>query len=463
MLSFSRTRFRPVIRFALFLALFVGPVAAQPASDLSLFDSLDTTRWTRADGLGPGFTGLPVRSVQEVAALWPGVTLDPETGDLVVRARPGAAPPLTEGVFDAARVGQTPVYVIDGVRVVGEPVVPFDAVDEVMVLTGLVPARFGEAGAGLVLVETREGSDRYGARAEGITSQGIDAFGYNLGAFSVEGPLGNPRLGRFSFSGEARSLSDATPYGIDTYRLSDEAYADLVANPQVLQLADGAGATQYVPFPTEAAQAALAAGQPFTEADLRAALDLPAGFDLASPRPINAADTYTADRFERVRAKDDPLRDLALSGSATLHVAPTVRLRLGGTFGRAHYDQTAAPAERYASLLYNRDRLYEAERSAGRYVAALRHRLTDAASYDLQASVQQWRTVQYPQGFSDDVRDALFYGDVDNAALAVTQRYFRRVGDNYVRDFSNDGTALTNSVGGGDHVLPAGPAGHHLS
>ncbi len=94
-------------------------------------------------------------------------------------------------MFDAARVGQTPVYVIDGVRVVGEPVVPFGAVDEVIVLTGFVPARFGEAGAGLVLVETREGSDRYGARAEGITSQGIDAFGYNLGAFSVEGPIGD--------------------------------------------------------------------------------------------------------------------------------------------------------------------------------------------------------------------------------------------------------------------------------
>ncbi len=217
-------------------------------------------------------------------------------------------------------------------------------------------------------------------------------------------------------------MSDATPYGIDTYRLSDEAYADLIANPQVVRVGDGSGATQYVPFPTEAAQAALAAGQPFTEADLRAALGLPDGTVLAGP--INAAETYTADRFERVRAKDDPLRDLALNGSAMLHIAPTVRLRLGGTFGREHYDQTAAPAERYASLLYNRDRLYEAERSAGRYVASIRHQLGASASYDIQASLQQWRAVQYPQGFSDDPADALFYGDIDADFNAVARHYF---------------------------------------
>jgi hypothetical protein len=442
-----------VIRLALLCVLLAGPLAAQPAPDSLVADSLALHRWTRADSEGPGFGGLPVRSVRDVAAFLPGVSADPETSGLVVRARPGVAPPDVSGVFDAARVGQGPVYVIDGVRVVGEPVVPFEAVEEVEVLTGFVPARFGEAGAGLVLVETREGGDRYGARAEGITS--TDGFGYTLGAFSVEGPIGNARLGRFAFSGEARSLSDATPYGIDTYRLSDEAYADLAASPQVVRVGSGPGGAQYVPFPVEAAQAALAAGQPFTDDDVRAALGLPNDAEVSGP--INAAQTYTADRFERVGAKDDGLRDLALHGNATLHVAPTVRLRLGGTYGREHYDQTAAPAERYASLLYNRDRLYEAERSAGRYVTSLRHQLTAAASYDLQASYQQWRAVQYPQGFSDDPADALFYGDIDADFNAVARRYFVRLQDTYESLYAADGGARPDRAAG-TFFLPGRPA-----
>jgi hypothetical protein len=273
-----------------------------------------------------------------------------------------------------------------------------------------------------VLIETQEGAARYGGHVEGLSSAGLDAFGYTLGAFSAAGPIGSARLGRFAISGELRRLDDATPYGADTYRLSDEAYADLLANPQVVAATNGSE-VRYVPFPWEAVQAANDAGRSFTNDDLRDLLDLPAGFDLAENASlINAPATYTADRFERARAKDDPLDGLTLSGSATVNLAPTLGLRLGGTLDREHYDRTAAPAERFTNTLYNRDALYEADRAADRFHAALRY-APGRATFELQADAQRWRTVQYPRGFSDDVEEALFYGDIDSEANAVARRY----------------------------------------
>jgi hypothetical protein len=441
---------------------FSLPLAAQPASDSARPDTAnrpiraDLSVWTRDSTSGLGFDGLPLRSVREVAALLPGVYRDFGDGTLFYRSASGAPSPQSGGVFDPARVGQAPTFVIDGVRVVGEPAVPFDAVEWVEVVEGYVPAQFGEAASGIVLVETKGGTDRYGGRIEGLSSAGIDAFGYNLGAFSASGPLGSARIGRFAVSGELRRLADATPFGGETYRLSDEAYADLLANPQVVATTDGSE-TRYVPFPWEAVQAANDAGRPFTNDDLRGALDLPAGFDLAPNNVlIDAPATYTAKRFERTRAKDDPLDGLTLHGSAAFDLASALDLRLGGTLDRERYDRTATPAERFTNALYNRDALYEADRAADRFYTALRY-APGRAVVELQADAQRWRAVQHPRGFSDDVEDALFYGDIDDAANAVARRYVVLRGGEYGFRYTSDAGARPGTVGG-LFSLPGNPA-----
>ena len=445
---------RPLLLTLLFA--LAAPLAAQSLPDASQADTLGLAVWTRGSTVGPGFEGLPLRSVREVAALAPGMYRDFGDGSLFYRASSGVSSPRSGGVFDRERVGQGPTFVIDGVRVVGEPVVPFEAVERVEVVEGHVPARYGEAAGGLVLVETQEGMERFGGSVEGLSSAGLDAFGYDLGAFSARGPLGASQLGRFAISGEVRRLADATPYGGETYRLSDEAYAALLANPQVVRVTDGSD-ERFIPLPWEAVQAGIASGEPFTNDDLRAALDLPAGFDLAEGDVVvSAPSTFTAERVERTRAKDDPLDGVTLSGRADLDLASDLLLRLGGTLDRERYDRTAAPAERFVNGLYNRDALYEATRDRDRFHAALDYR-PGRARYELRIDGQRWRTVQHPRRFSDGVGDALFYGDIDDERNAVARRYVVRRGGAYEFLYGQDGGGRPGTVGG-LFALPGSPA-----
>ncbi len=452
------------VTIRLLLLLFVAaPLAAQPASDASRADSLDLSVWTRSDGAGPGFDGLPIRSVRDVAALLPGVNRRLGDGTLFYRSYLGTPSPSLRTVsnltglasfqgnaFDRERVGQEPTFVIDGVRVIGEPAVPFEAVERIEVVTGHIPARYGEAAGGLVLVETREGSGRYGGRVEGITSEGLDAFGYNLGSFAVHGPLGNTRLGRFALSGEVRRLADATPYGIETYRLTDEAYADLLANPQVVRVVNGDGSeARYLPFPWQAAQEAQAAGQPLTQEALLALVDVPDGFEIAERNfLIDAPRTYTADRFELERSKDDPLDALALDGSAVINLMPSLRLRLGGSYYRDQLDRTSNPAQRFRYALYNRDKLYRAERDASQFYAALDYKPSDRAAYHIQFEGQRSSFVQHPRAFSDQVEDALFYGDIDGDYHEIARRYFVFRSGEYQQVYTQDGGSRPGTVGG---------------
>ena len=144
------------------------PVVAGPAADTSaVFQASDDAPGT-----------LPLRSVREAAALAPAFRRDLATGTLVFRSRTGGL----GGV-------QEPVSVVDGVRrlggplggstlsLLGAPDVPFAAVTRVDALGGFVPATLGEAGGGLVRVETADGMDRFGARVEGFSSEATDAYG----------------------------------------------------------------------------------------------------------------------------------------------------------------------------------------------------------------------------------------------------------------------------------------------
>src|SRR5690606_7752013 len=142
---------------------------------------------------GVAFDALPLRSVEAAAGLLPGVRRDFADGSLSVRARSGVVPDGAGPFSHAARLGQAPVYVVDGVRLLGGPLVPFPAVAAVAVMTDFAPAAYGDAAGGLVLVETRGGGERLRAEVEALTSEGLDAFGHSVAAFTAGGPLGGGR------------------------------------------------------------------------------------------------------------------------------------------------------------------------------------------------------------------------------------------------------------------------------
>ena len=437
-----------------------APVSAEPDTTEALLTPTSLHSWIRTstdDRLG--FEGLPLRTVEEVAALLPGVYRDFADGSVRLRAS-GGTPALDSNRWPyRARLGQAPVVMVDGIRLASSLAVPFEAVERVDVLTGFVPASYGEGATGLVVVETREGTDAFGASAEALTSEFLDPYGYSRAAFSLGGPLGRAETGHFFLSGDFGRLDDAMPYGVETFRLTDEAYAALRDQPQVVQIVNGSGASQFVPFPWEAAQAAAANGTPLTVEQLADLIDLPAGFSIADEGAlVSAPQTYTEERFERVRAQPNPLRALAFQGGTVVHPSSATTLRLGGSFEQRNAEQTGPPLVRFTNGLYNRDHLYNRDQDAWHVYGAMEQRLTAASSFRLHADYQRWSMVEYPQGFSDDVADALAYGDIDGEAGDLARRYFVQGAEGYFPIYTQDGGSGPASVLPNLFTLPGQPA-----
>ncbi len=408
---------------------------------------------------GEDIENLPIRGVANVAAIQGGVVNNGSSDDLFIRGG------RNEEV----------AYYVDGVKVSTDALVGVNqqAIAEQEILIGTIPARYGDVQSGVISITTKSGGANFFGSAEAITSEVLDAYGYNIGSLSIGGPIIANRAS-FFLSGQGSWIADSNPYGTDTYRLTDDAYANLVANPQVLQLeclnpslcGDGVelGDFTYLNFPWQVAADSLAAGGDFSQEDLRNMIagDIPGGYAPVLDSngriiPISAPDTYTADRFELARGKDDPLRELTFNGNTTFDISSALSLRIGGGYESRDREERGA-ATGFSNSLYNRDAFYNDQRDSWRLYGTFRQRLTGGAFYQIQGEYQDWQYVQYPEGFSDDVRDALFYGDVNNEALALTQRYFRNVGQNYVRDYTSDGIALTSSaVSGITFNLPGSP------
>ncbi len=388
---------------------------------------------TPAPGDSLEATVLPVRSVREVVALDPAFRRDLATGTLVFRSRAGGLGGVEE-----------PVFVVDGVRrlggplgastlsLLGAPDVPFAAVRSVEALGGFVPASIGEAGGGIVAVTTAAGAERFGGRVEGFSSALTDAFNASLASATVRGPLG--RRAGFSITGEARRTGDAVPSAGRSLRLPDEAYARFDATPQAILVRDASG-VRAVPLPV------LASGQPFTEADLRAALGLGTTGQIENPNPISAADAVTEADVERVRAQDDPLTDLALTGQISAFLPGLGRLRGGGSLFRREMSATApTPDEAFARRFANRDGLSRqtADRASA-FLAAERIALPGGVEASARASFETTGSLLRPAAFSDDVADALRYGDADDDVFAAAQRYVVFSNGRYVPQYGNDG------------------------
>ncbi|NTW32045.1 MAG: TonB-dependent receptor plug domain-containing protein [Bacteroidetes bacterium] len=164
---------------------------------------------------------MPGRSASSVAVTVGGVYQD-ESGSVGIRGQ------RTEG---------TSTY-IDGVRVRGSQSLPQSAIEEVTVVTGGLPAQYGDATGGIVNITTKGPSREFGAGVELVSSQFLDAFGYNLFGFNVQGPLimgkdtnsESSLLGYF-ISGELSRDKDYDPSSIGTWKVNDDLLSKLEKEP----------------------------------------------------------------------------------------------------------------------------------------------------------------------------------------------------------------------------------------
>ena len=398
---------------------------------------------------GDDIQNLPVRGVASVAAIQSGVVSDDNSNNLFIRGSRE----------------QEVVYYVDGVRISsggnvgsaggGAPIgVNQSAIQEQEMLIGSIPARYGDAQSGVISITTRTGRDRFFGSAELITSEGLDSYGYNLASLSLGGPI-VPGTVSFFVSGQGNFLSDRNPYGVDTYRLTDAAYADLIASPQVLRLVNDSDPTdtQFIDFPWQQVQDAIDAGGTVDQAAIEALLagQIPSGFSLETGTPVDAPSTYTeaTPGMQLDRGKDNQLDNITVNGNLNFNFTSALSLRVGGsydTFDRDNYSFTGG--------LYNRDKFYMDTQDAYRVYGTFRQRISNNAFYQIQGEFQNTEFSRNPNGFTTNINDVINYGDIDNSYNDLARRYFRFQGGEYSRAFTADGSSRPTTVSGGTFSSP---------
>ena len=186
---------------------------------------------------------MAVRSATEVAATVGGVYSEEGSGAISVRG---------------SRTDDSYVF-IDGIKVRGSSSLPKSAIQEVSVMTGGLPANYGDMTGGVVSITTRGPSAKYFGSFEYVTSGlhnkmmgsgdalgydtkvfGFDKYGYNLFEAMISGPLWmkkdsagnktNPILGFFASFNVTDEL-DPRPLIGGSWRLKEEFRDRLFANP----------------------------------------------------------------------------------------------------------------------------------------------------------------------------------------------------------------------------------------
>jgi hypothetical protein len=193
---------------------------------------------------------MPGRSAASIAATVGGVySKDDGTTNMNVRG---------------SRSSGTDTY-IDGIKVRGSQNLPKSAIEQVSVVTGGIPAQFGDVTGGIINITTKGASKEWFGGIEYLTSGfksgddviGLDKYGFNLLGWSVSGPLktkkdslGNKKdaIAGFFLSGEFKHEVDPRPYRGGDWKLNDEVMNDLNEAPYTQNLLDIGGVVNNAEF-----------------------------------------------------------------------------------------------------------------------------------------------------------------------------------------------------------------------
>ena len=167
---------------------------------------------------------LPTRNIASVAASTAGIYQRDEGDGVNVR---GSRSDATE-------------YYVDGIKIRGSMGVPTSGIEQITVITGGVPAQYGDATGGIISITTKGPSNKMFGGVEFESSSLFDSYNYNLLGFALSGPIlkkrntdgskGSSVIGYF-LSGELRSVDDTDPSAIGRWKVKDDVLADLQANP----------------------------------------------------------------------------------------------------------------------------------------------------------------------------------------------------------------------------------------
>lgn len=161
------------------------------------------------------------------------------------------------GNVRGARADGTVTY-IDGIKVTtGSAALPPSAIEQVSVILGGLPARYGDATGGVINVTTKGPSRTFGAGAELESSQFLDAYGYNRLGFNLNGPIFTKKneqgevlssLFGYFLAGDITYREDGNPSAIGIYKGRDGVIDYLEENPLRVSGQAGGGTLENAEF-----------------------------------------------------------------------------------------------------------------------------------------------------------------------------------------------------------------------
>lgn len=148
-------------------------------------------------------------------------------------------------------------YYIDGIRVQG--LIPESEIEQLQVLTGGLPASFGDVTGGVISITSKGPSAKLSGGLELESSQFLDNFGYNQFRGNLSGPLlknsKDESVVGFRFSGQYFNREDDRPSAFGVFRFSEDIIRQLEENP--------VSTNNGIPFPTAEALGDADIGAPF--------------------------------------------------------------------------------------------------------------------------------------------------------------------------------------------------------
>jgi len=139
-------------------------------------------------------------------------------------------------------------YYIDGIKVRGSLAIPQTSIEQISVITGGLPAQYGDVTGGVINITTKGVSREYVGGFEYLTSGvklgnsayvGTDPYGYNLLEASLSGPLlskrdsagkKEPLLG-FFLSGNFTHAQDPRPSAVGAWKVKDDVLEAIKEDP----------------------------------------------------------------------------------------------------------------------------------------------------------------------------------------------------------------------------------------
>ncbi|MDP4267183.1 MAG: carboxypeptidase regulatory-like domain-containing protein, partial [Bacteroidota bacterium] len=139
------------------------------------------------------------------------------------------------GSVRGSRSDATVTY-IDGMKVIGGSSLPQSSIDQVTVLTGGLPAQYGDATGGVINITTKGPSRQFAGGFEYLTSELTDRHGLNLVGFNFQGPILKSKdkttsLFGYFISGELSAQKDPIYSSGPLYTVNSDVLTSLQQTP----------------------------------------------------------------------------------------------------------------------------------------------------------------------------------------------------------------------------------------